>query len=215
VIRVPGAIKRVTVAVLVNEQAVPDAAGNPVTTPRDPAELDALRELVSSAVGFDEARGDIITIKSMVLQSVPAIGTTAGGGLLERMSIDLMSIIQVAVLAIVTLILGLFVVRPLLARSIGPALDGSSPLAIASTQRSGGSANGALSGEIAGDDFDLPDLEIDPTFGNRARAQPGLPALRGVNDNDPVSRLRNMIGERQEETVEILRGWLEDEGESA
>ena len=28
---------------------------------------------------------------------------------------------------------------------------------------------------------------------------------------DPAERLRNLIGERQQETVEILRNWLEEE----
>jgi flagellar M-ring protein FliF len=34
-------------------------------------------------------------------------------------------------------------------------------------------------------------------------------------NEDPVDRLREMIGERQEETVEILRSWLEENGEKA
>ena len=37
-----------------------------------------------------------------------------------------------------------------------------------------------------------------------------LPALRGA---DPVERLRALIEERQTETVEILRGWMEDDRE--
>ena len=32
---------------------------------------------------------------------------------------------------------------------------------------------------------------------------------------DPVDRLRAMIGERQEETVQILRSWLQEEEETA
>ncbi|MEP0144576.1 MAG: hypothetical protein ABJ360_02995 [Roseobacter sp.] len=34
-------------------------------------------------------------------------------------------------------------------------------------------------------------------------------------DSDAVDRLRAMIGERQDETVEILRTWLEDSEERA
>jgi len=41
-----------------------------------------------------------------------------------------------------------------------------------------------------------------------------LPALGGGQEN-PVDRLRSMIGERQEETVQILRGWLEENEERA
>jgi len=32
---------------------------------------------------------------------------------------------------------------------------------------------------------------------------------------DPVDRLRALIAERQDETVEILRGWIENRGEKA
>ncbi len=32
---------------------------------------------------------------------------------------------------------------------------------------------------------------------------------------DPVQRLRNLISERQTETVEILRGWMEEDEEAA
>ena len=43
----------------------------------------------------------------------------------------------------------------------------------------------------------------------------GLPALGGGGGDNPVDRLREMIGERQEETVQILRGWLEENEERA
>lgn len=42
----------------------------------------------------------------------------------------------------------------------------------------------------------------------------GLPSLDS-DDQDPVERLRSMISERQDETVEILRNWLEGEEERA
>ena len=32
----------------------------------------------------------------------------------------------------------------------------------------------------------------------------------GSRDEDPVDRLRALIGERKTETVEILRSWLDD-----
>jgi flagellar M-ring protein FliF len=216
VIRAPGAIKRVTVAVLVNEVSATNDAGETNLTPRDPEELDALRELVASAVGFDEARGDIITIKSMALQSVPAVGTAAGTGFFESMALDMMSIIQMAVLAVVTLLLGLFVVRPLLTRPPEQLPGGSdAPLALAPAASGVGEDSVALTGEIDGDSFDLPDLQIDSSFDGGLPGQLDLPVMGGMASDDPVDRLRGMIGERQEETVEILRSWLEDEEETA
>ena len=207
--RIPGAIKRITVAVLVNAPAATNEAGEVVTEPRDAAELEALRELVSSAVGFDETRGDIITIKSMALQAVPANGTAVETSLLGQLDLDLMSAIQMAILAVVTLILGRFVVRPLLSRAPAPATD--PPAALAAPAPGAGADEPALDGELGGGEFDVPEIDINSDFS----ALPDLPMMGGQSSDDPVDRLRTMIGERQEETVEILRGWLEDKEENA
>lgn len=214
IVRVPGAIKRITVAVLVNEASVLAENGTETFAPREEGELQALRDLVSSAVGFDEARGDIITIKSMALQSVSPQGTEAGTSLMDGLSIDLMSAIQMAVLALVTLILGLFVVRPLLSKPALPSQQEVQALPPAESETAGESG---LTGELASDDFELPELPIISGFGGGEAGE--LPDLQmggsmGMSD-DPVDRLRAMIGERQEETVEILRGWLEDKEENA
>ena len=41
-----------------------------------------------------------------------------------------------------------------------------------------------------------------------------MPALASSGD-EAVDRLRSMIGDKQEETVQILRGWLEENEERA
>ncbi len=211
IVRAPGAIKRLTVAVLVNELETAGDNGQSQFTPRGETELLALRELVESAVGYDEARGDIITIKSMGLQSVAPIGTVAAKSLMDGFSIDLMSAIQMAVLALVTLILGLFVVRPLLAR---PLESGNSEApALLPSSGSAPSAPG-LDGEVQSDDFELPELPMLGGMDDGMSSLPDLP-MAGALPDDPVDRLRAMIGERQEETVEILRSWLEDKEENA
>ena len=58
VTRAAGAIKRLSVAVLVNGTEITNAEGQTVFEPRSAAELETLKELVSSAVGYDETRGD-------------------------------------------------------------------------------------------------------------------------------------------------------------
>lgn len=210
IVRAPGAIKRVTVAVLVNEPTATDASGSVVPAPREEAELLALRELVSSAVGYDESRGDIITIKSMALLSIPPSGTVAETSLFGGFAIDVMSALQMAILGLVTLILGLFVVRPILARPPNPG--GEAPALPPGTLDLPGENLEALDGEVADDNFELPPLDMNSSFSNELEPLPDLPMMGGPSD-DPVDRLRSMIGERQEETVEILRGWLEDEEE--
>ncbi|MEM1074346.1 MAG: flagellar basal-body MS-ring/collar protein FliF [Pseudomonadota bacterium] len=211
VVRAPGAIKRLTVAVLVNEVEVIGENGQPVFEPRAETELEALRDLVASAVGFDETRGDIITIKSMGLQSLSPQGTAVNASWWNGVQVDVMSAIQMAVLALVALILGLFVVRPLLAK---PVVSDAPALAALPDPANAAPAGEGLSGEIENDDFELPDLPVISGFDDDPAALPELNIGSGMAE-DPVERLRNMIGERQDETVEILRSWLEDKEESA
>ncbi|WP_417713423.1 flagellar basal-body MS-ring/collar protein FliF [Pseudophaeobacter arcticus] len=225
IIRGPGAIKRLTVAVLINGQTVTNDAGESVFEPRPEEELGALRELISAAIGFDEARGDVITLKSMDLPVIEPAGTAATSSFMDNLYFDAMGLIQMAALAIVTLVLGLFVVRPILAgKSEGlPALSapdmdpmgGLPDLPVMGTAPGMGDfmmnpdlgANIALDGEIqdGGQFGGIGDMGGMGDMG-------GLPAI-GRGGENPVDRLREMIGERQEETVQILRGWLEENEE--
>lgn len=194
VIRAPGAVRRITVAALVNGVSAGDGAA---PEPRATEELDELRDLIASAVGFDEERGDRITIKSMAFEPLTELGTEASPGWIDRLALDASRLIQIGVLALVALLLGLFVVRPVLTRS--GALPQLAPPE--------GDTDAALTGEVTDDDFTLPDLPIVSGFDS---ALPGL----GGDGSDPVARLRGLIGERQEETVEILRSWLDEETEA-
>ncbi|WP_171175452.1 flagellar basal-body MS-ring/collar protein FliF [Ruegeria sp. HKCCD8929] len=205
ILRVPGAIKRLTVAVLVNGTRGTNANGAQVFEPLPDAELDALRELVASAVGFNGDRGDVITLKSMELPAVKPQGTLAAASFWQKVHIDVMSLVQMATLAVVSLFLGLFVIRPILAnpasnpaRLASPGLDNSG----------GGDGAPVLVGEIETEDgfAAIPD-------GSSAAA--GVPAIACSSSDDAVQRLRAMIGDKQEETVEILRSWLEESEEKA
>lgn len=215
--RSPGAIKRLTVAVLVDGINVIDPnTENATWSPRSTDELDALRDLVASAIGLDEARGDQITIKTMEFQPVLIAGTEAQSSLVSAMNIDVMSVVQLAILAVVSLVLGLFVLRPILSKpaTVLPApatapdrtRSENMPATLSMADRSR-SATPALNGEIDTDGFELPTLGVvsDFDFGDEDF---------GVS-NDPVKRLKRLIEDRQDETIEILRGWMEDTEENA
>lgn len=217
-LRTPGAVKRLSVAVIVDGIRGTDAAGAPSWTARSEEELGSLRELVASAVGFDEARGDRITIKSLEFEPIEPQGTAAGGSILD--SLNLMTLIQLAVLALVALGLGLFVLRPALAAVALPAPDGSvvalppgAPKPTASSGQDEVAGQRALTGEIDDSGTDLPDIAV-----VNSSSAPGENALANLGgfataSDDPVSRLRNMIEQRQDETIEILKGWMEEDEE--
>jgi flagellar M-ring protein FliF len=144
--------------------------------------MSALRDLVESAVGYDEARGDIVTLKSLALSPAEPLGTAAEAALLDRLGLDVMTLAQLATLAVVALALGLFVLRPILLAPPAPlARDLALPM--------------------------IADEAAAPAFAPERKAI----AAPAEAEEDPVQRLRRLIEERRDDTVEVLRNWIETE----
>ncbi|PJI86107.1 flagellar M-ring protein FliF [Yoonia maricola] len=187
--KAPGAIKRLTVAVLVNDMVETAADGTTTTTPRTAEELAALEELVASAVGLDTDRGDVLTLRSMPFEPFELAGTTIAGPV-TALPLDMMQLIQIGVLAAVALILGLFVVRPILV--------------------SGNSGAAALSIEDQAEPIDVsPPMAMamdDNALGDFMDT--GLLGMDG--DDDPVARLKRIIADREPETLQVLQNWIEE-----
>ena len=216
IIRIPGAVKRLTVAVLVNQETTTDANGESTSQTRGDAEIEILRELVSSAVGYDEGRGDVITIKSMALKSVPPVGTQVSSSLIDRLNLDLVSAIQMVVLGLVTVILGLFVVRPLLLKPVLPIRSEVTPPLLSQEVEVG--IPDDTGPQFPNDFSQAPPMFEIPGLADQTGTSPGigLGQLSNFSQSDsPVERLRSMIGDKQEETIEILRTWLEEKEENA
>ncbi|MBB1498768.1 flagellar basal-body MS-ring/collar protein FliF [Paracoccus sp. MC1862] len=195
ILREPGATRRLTVAVLVNGTPQRVADGSEAILPRSEVELEALRELVASAVGFDEERGDVITVKSLPFSVMGTDGTLAEpGGIISRLALN--DLARLALIGFFALAVAMVVMRPILrSRAVQAQLDNS----------------GAASGEI------LPPASA-------ALAAEAVPALVPVSADldvmppaalaDPVARLRELMRERREESVRILSGWIAQKEET-
>jgi flagellar M-ring protein FliF len=224
----PGAIKRLSVAVLVNGLTRIDETGATVFEARSEAELSDLRDLVASVIGYDEARGDMLTLRTLEFETAGPVGTASENTFFSSLNLDLMSLAQAAVLALVALVLGLFVLRPVLSRAASTEVPrlAASPRSATNTppeETAPPSPDaGALTGEIDPLDAETDTLKVvtdGPTLedlgelslGNEYSAD--LPAIS--SETNPVDRLRALIDDRREETVEILRSWLEGEEEKA
>ncbi len=206
ILRAPGAIRKLSVAVLIDGIIVTAADGTQTAEARTDEELTTLRELVASAMGLDEARGDVLTLRSLAFQPVADAGALAEVAPVKWLSaLDMMQMIQVAVLAVVALVLGLFVVRPILIPSRqrrAQLVADPRPLALSPATFD---TAGVLTGEIQ-DSFDAPAFRANTVDVTQRDDTP---------PDDPVTRLRRLIAERQTESIEILRGWMEKEEEKA
>jgi flagellar M-ring protein FliF len=125
-----------------------------------------------------------------------------------------MSAIQVAVLGLVSLILGIFVVRPILTaepqailQNQSLALPPVSELENTSTERD--VSPEVLTGDIVPSIATVEDLDL----GVPIQESSDFESLE--NTKDPAFKLRELIEDRQEETVEIIRSWMADREEAA
>jgi len=114
---VPGEIKRLSVAVLVDPpyKLVKAAGGGEqkVAAPRDRAELDKLRSLVMKAVGFNAARGDEVEVAELAFDTSAMDRERAVAEQAERTAFW-WSLARPAGTVLVVLLLCLFGLRPLL-----------------------------------------------------------------------------------------------------
>lgn len=140
-----GRVKRLSVAVLVDGVYTRAQNGDVTYAPRAQEELDRIAALVRAGVGFDAARGDTVEIVNLRFADIP--GATAGDAGSESWfdftRADIMRAIELGVLALLTILVLLVVVRPLVRKTMG---EGAQTLALGQSGAAGAGAVPAVAG---------------------------------------------------------------------
>ena len=134
---------------------------------------------------------------------------------MSGLTLDLTHLLQIVILALVAVTIALFVIKPLLMK---PPLLTATALPPVDAEDSGSAEMGLGEfEEISPSAFDLDNStgELGNDFDFAGAGDFPLPELSGFDtaNEDPVARLRNLIEERRDETVEVLRGWMDDKKE--
>ncbi len=109
-----GRLKRLTVAVLIDDLHGTDKAGKPQSSPLSAAQVDHITQLVKDAVGFDQARGDTVSVvnASFAAEETPApAGELQAPAIWERPLFG--ELVRIVSGALVLVVLVLTVLRPL------------------------------------------------------------------------------------------------------
>lgn len=119
-----GAIKRLSVAVLVDGIYTRNQDGTYTYSERSEEELARLSTLVRSAIGFNEARGDKVEVINLEFAEKPVEDEVviSEEGALTFTKYDYFRIAELVVMAILTLLVLFVVVRPLLRRVLDNTL---------------------------------------------------------------------------------------------
>lgn len=181
VVEPTGAIKRLTVSVLIDgtyqsAASGTEAGGAKNYVPRTEEELAKFTDMVKAAVGYSETRGDVITVVSTPFEQ----GITEADIVPEKAPLVPAQLVPVllkyATIILITLFIILFVVRPVMKRLT------SEKKALEEIQRSMPALGGGS--ELA--------LEA------------------GQKDHDAVDRLKRVVRENPQQVAMVLKGWIKE-----
>ena len=196
--RETGAVKRLSVAVLIDGIYEQDDEGNRAYVERGQDELDQYDLLVKTAVGYDEARGDhieIINLRFAPLEEFPLVAEEPG--FLALAKADYFEIAEILVLVIVALLVILLVLRPLVSRAF--ALAAPDPAMAA-----------AGVGQIGLDEAQaqIPALGEAPAAEEEVEDMIDMAQVEGRVRASSVAKVGEIIDKHPDETLAILRNWL-------
>lgn len=228
VIREAGEVKRITVAVLVN--GIYSVDGSDVEySERSDDELARLSELIKSAVGFEAARGDSVSVDSMRFMDYSMdLGDPVSVSAVERLQDNIVPIVR-GILGIVLVALVLLLgVRPLLRQlnTLGEQrqLEGAESQVEGALAAPGEGdaaagenapvigAEGGAQGQAA-----LPGANAGGALANSAEDVDGLlvttDGISGGLQRKKIDIVRALADDNPEETLRVLRQWLTPEEE--
>jgi flagellar M-ring protein FliF len=193
-----GRVKRISAAVLVDGSYAKNEKGEVAYQPRAKEELDRIAALVRSAIGFDQKRGDQIEIVNLRFAEVPSAtiqDPTGFFSFLQMTKDDIMRAVELAVMAILGLVVMLFIVRPLVRRiltSDQPQLAAAGVPAI------------APEGLAA-----LPEIPS-PPIESQTSKMIDMAQVQGQVHAQSIEKVGELAERNPHETVAIVRQWLQD-----
>jgi flagellar M-ring protein FliF len=206
-VRETGALKRLSVAVMVDGTYTTDAAGKRTYQPIGKAEIDKLTAMVRSAVGYQEKRGDRIELINMRF-SAPDDSAQADAkqSFLSQFSpADLFRAAELVVLAFVAILVILLVIRPLMKRLFEvkplPVVAGGQPGQAMLPNQSGATA------ALTGPDGQPGEVHAVDDDGNAI----DIGQVEGRVRHSSVKKVGQIVEKHPEEAVAILRSWMVQE----
>jgi flagellar M-ring protein FliF len=191
-----GRVRRLSVAVAVDGVLTPgEGEAAPTYAARSEEDMQRLTQLVRSAVGFNQERGDVVEVVNTQFARGEAIGAPEAPGMFAFLGdLDVMRIIEIVAALIAALAFVFFVLRPL----------------IGGLMRGGANAAAGAGGAI-------------PALPGGGGAMVALPAPDGAANGDDgidvaqiggrmrqssVKKMAEVVNQHPDESAQIIRGWL-------
>jgi len=179
-----GRLARLSVAVVVDNKTVSGPKGD-TSVPFTAQELDHLTQLAKNAVGFDQARGDNVSVINQAFRTAPAADAPEQQPLWQRPGV--LDLIKQAIGVLIALIVAFGLLRPLLKGLLRGAPQ--QQLAVAGPVPT-------VSVRIADDDDE----------GNR------LSGPQVIGYEQKVGLARRMVSDNPKQVAQVVRNWVGEDG---
>jgi flagellar M-ring protein FliF len=194
-----GRVKRLSVAVLLDGAYAKGANGETIYQPRAQEELDRIAALVRTAVGFDRNRGDQLEVVNLRFADAPMVVEAPPEPLLTSLfnpgREDILRLVEIAVVALLTLIVLLTVVRPMLRQILGVERN---------KRRGAGAPSPDEDRPALG--FDLPNAARDGATAKMIE----IAKAHGQIHAESLEKIGEMVRGNPQETVAVLRNWIHE-----
>ncbi len=194
-----GRVNRISVAVLVDGIYGKDEKGEVTYKPRTKEELDTISQLVRSAIGFDQKRGDQVQVVNLRFADAPAaIPVPEPEGWLPKLQFtkdDVMNVIELGAMTFLGLIVLFTVVRPLVRKALTSEPETSASFVVQDGSAATGATPGAGPQQL--------------TASNTAKLI-DVAQVQGQVHAQSVHRVGELAEKNPHETVAIIRQWLSE-----
>lgn len=188
-----GKVARLSVAVVVDNKQVTGKDGKTTSVPFTPEELTRLTELTKNAVGFNATRGDSVSVINEAFRGAVAEEEPQGTPFYERPG--MLDLIKQGLGVMIALVVGFFVLRPILKGLLKPV-----PMPM---------SNVALAGPVPTVSVMVDDDDMAP---DRVSTSPqlGSPALLAYEQK--VGLAKRMAAENPKQIAQVVKSWVSDDG---
>ncbi|MDF0595798.1 flagellar basal-body MS-ring/collar protein FliF [Psychromarinibacter halotolerans] len=207
-IREPGAITRLSVAVVVNGTWDENGA----YTPRTPEDLERLTALVHSAAGIDEERGDVVTVENLsFVAGDPTATARERSGFMDVVAMNFGAIVRALAAVVVVALLLFFGVRPLMrsfAASTEAAAEGDATADAVAIETPDAETPAAAGTPGAPGEQPRPKPMAEPVIVEEEEEFVSLASVSGNVMRRHIDELTKLIEVEPEGSLRIIRSWI-------
>lgn len=203
-----GGVRKLSVAVIVDDavkvEKGTDGSTVKKTTPRSADELKKIRDLISSAVGFDASRGDQLTVENIAFEINPGLDEVKPT-FYENWKELIQPAIRYGAFIILFLLVYFLMVRPVTRKVMAPAEEILAPPSEQTVLAEGATSSGLT--------LDSPKTvkELEAQLDSNAGLLLPMPAE--IRKSDILrQRITEFIQREPENAAQVMRMWLTEEG---